>query len=78
MYLQAQIAVFASEVNVVRHSKLWPRSMPGGTMTEADRRTLQEHAEVEERVADEKVTASFDDDRSGGKPADGAKQVERV
>jgi YihY family inner membrane protein len=64
MYLQAQIAVYAAEVNVVRHSRLWPRSLPGGTLTEADRRSLQEHAEVEERIDGEEVHA-----RINGAPA---------
>jgi YihY family inner membrane protein len=65
MYLQAQIALLSAEVNVVRHSKLWPRSLPGGTMSDADRRTLQEHAKIEERVDDETVTATFDGTRVG-------------
>jgi membrane protein len=37
MYLQAQIAVFTAEVNVVHHSALWPRGLPGGSETAADR-----------------------------------------
>jgi YihY family inner membrane protein len=71
MYLQAQIAVFAAEVNVVKHSDLWPRSIPGGALTDADRRSLQEHAEVEERVAEETVHATFD----GGPGADATTPV---
>jgi YihY family inner membrane protein len=59
MYLQAQIAVLAAEVNVVRHNHLWPRSMPGGTLTEADRRTLEQDAEMEERVDGEDVETDF-------------------
>jgi membrane protein len=38
MYVQAQIAVFSAEVNVVRHRRLWPRRLPGGEPTEIDRR----------------------------------------
>ena len=71
MYLQAQIAVFAAELNVVKHSDLWPRSLPGGTLTDADRRSLQEHAAVEERVDEETVRATFDGD-PGADSADSA------
>jgi membrane protein len=59
MYLQAQIAMYAAEVNVVHHNDLWPRSLPGGTLTQADRRSLEEHAAVEERVDDEDVHADI-------------------
>jgi membrane protein len=40
MYLQAQVAVLAAEINVVRHRRLWPRSLPGGTPTPVDRLLL--------------------------------------
>jgi YihY family inner membrane protein len=61
MYLQGQFAVYAAEVNVVRHNHLWPRSLPGAPMTEADRQSLEDHAEIEERVDEEDVEATFDD-----------------
>lgn len=55
LYLQAQITLFAAEVNVVRSERLWPRSLVQDELNEADRRALARHAEVEERVPDQDV-----------------------
>jgi uncharacterized BrkB/YihY/UPF0761 family membrane protein len=55
LYLQAQVTLFAAEVNVVRARALWPRSLDQENLTEADRKALAQHAEVEERVPDEDV-----------------------
>ncbi len=55
LYLQAQVTLFAAEVNVVRARGLWPRSLDQENLTEADRKALAQHAEVEERVPDEDV-----------------------
>lgn len=57
MYLLAQFSVLAAEVNVVKENRLWPRGLPTTALTAADRRALQQHAGVEERVDDEDVTA---------------------
>ena len=50
LYLQAQVALFAAEVNVVRSRRLWPRGLTQNDLTDADRRALEAHAEVEERI----------------------------
>lgn len=55
LYLQAQVTLFAAEVNVVRSRRLWPRSLDPDDLTDADRRALAQHAEVEERVPDQDV-----------------------
>lgn len=55
LYLQAQVTLFAGEINVVRTRRLWPRSLDQADLTEADRRALEQHAEVEERVAGQDV-----------------------
>jgi len=55
LYLQAQVVLLAAEVNVVRVRRLWPRSLDPDDLTEADRRALAQHAEVEDRVPDEDV-----------------------
>jgi membrane protein len=55
LYLQAQVTLFAAEINVVRANRLWPRGLDVDDLTDADRRALAEHAEVEERVADQDV-----------------------
>jgi YihY family inner membrane protein len=38
IYLQAQVVVYAAEINVVRAKRLWPRSLVTPPLTEADRR----------------------------------------
>ena len=50
LYLQAQVALYAAEVNVVRSRRLWPRGFTPEKLTDADRRALEAHAEVEERI----------------------------
>lgn len=54
LHLQAQLALLAAEVNVVRAEGLWPRSLTG-ELTDADVRTLERHAKTEERHEDEEV-----------------------
>ncbi len=61
LYLGAQLTIFAAEINVVRMRKLWPRSFFSDPLLEADRRALTSSAEVEERVEEENVEVSFDD-----------------
>jgi YihY family inner membrane protein len=60
IYLQAQITLFAAEINVVRLAHLWPRSLTG-QLTAPDKRALAAYAEVEERRADEDVAVGFTD-----------------
>jgi YihY family inner membrane protein len=60
IYLGAQLTLLAAEVNVVRARKLWPRALDPKDMTEADRRALSMHAEVEERREEEEVDVRFD------------------
>jgi YihY family inner membrane protein len=45
--LAAQLYVYALEVNVVLHERLWPRSIIEPPLTEADRRSLSRRAEEE-------------------------------
>jgi membrane protein len=59
-YLLAQFTVLAAEVNVVRARALWPRSLTGRNLTEADRRAFQLYG-TEARFHDEAtVEVSFD------------------
>jgi membrane protein len=61
LYLGAQLTIFAAEINVVRHRRLWPRSFFSDPLLEADMRALTSSAEVEERVHEENVEVSFDE-----------------
>jgi membrane protein len=62
LYLGAQFTVFSAEINVVKARKLWPRSFFGAPLLDADRRALTDSAEIEERVQQETVDVSFDDE----------------
>jgi membrane protein len=70
LFLGGQVTLIAAEVNVVRTKRLWPRSLD---LTEADRRTLRELAEVEERREEQEVQVTFQDpgdqEREGSPPA---------
>ena len=59
IYLQAQVTLFAAEVNTVRVMTLWPRGLVADRPTEADSRVLKGLAETEERKPDEDVDVQF-------------------
>jgi membrane protein len=64
LYLGANSILLAAEANVVAHGHLWPRSfsiVSEQPATAADRRSLTEQSEVEERRHDQEITVSFDD-----------------
>jgi YihY family inner membrane protein len=60
LYLGAQMTIFAAEINVVRARRLWPRSVFGEPLLDADKRALTSSAEAEERVDTENVQVDFD------------------
>jgi membrane protein len=62
LYLGAQLTIFAAEINVVKARKLWPRSFFASPLVDADRRALTDTAEIEERMQQENVEVSFDDE----------------
>jgi YihY family inner membrane protein len=59
IYLQAQVFLFAAEVNTVRAMHLWPRGLDAERPTDADKRVLTGLAEMEERRPDEDVDVRF-------------------
>ena len=69
--LAAQLTLYCAELNVVLAKRLWPRSLVQPPLTDADRRTLVDLAEQEERRPEEVVDVSFDrptDDDARGEP----------
>jgi membrane protein len=64
IYLQAQIVLFAAELNVVLVDRLWPRSLTG-VDRHTDRRSLRHHAQVEERTPEEDIDVQFEDQQPG-------------
>jgi membrane protein len=68
LYLGAQLTVFAAEINVVKVRRLWPRSLFGGPLLDADRRALTVAAQAQKRVPEEDVEVSFEPpDKSPGR-----------
>jgi membrane protein len=61
IYLGAQVTLYAAEVNVVRREHLWPRSLTGSPLTEADRRAYGAIAGADQQVDQEDVQVHFDD-----------------
>ncbi|HEY0516483.1 MAG TPA: YihY/virulence factor BrkB family protein [Solirubrobacteraceae bacterium] len=68
LYLGAQLTMVAAEVNVVKARRLWPRSFFNDPLLDADRRALTHSAETEERVPQEDVDVSFDEDEHQAEP----------
>ena len=54
-YLQAELTLYAVEVNVVRAYRLWPRSIAPPPYTEQDRRAYELYADVEKRRKQEDI-----------------------
>lgn len=55
LYLQAQLTLLGAELNVVLRRHLWPRSLTGRRLTEADERALQGYAKAQERFPSQRV-----------------------
>jgi YihY family inner membrane protein len=60
IYIQAQVTLFAAEINVVRKLHLWPRSLVADHPTVADEQVLTGLAKTEERKPGEDVDVSFE------------------
>jgi membrane protein len=69
LYLQAELTLYAVEINVVRAYRLWPRSIAPPPYTEQDRRAYQLYADTEKRRKQEDImvevagAAGGEDDR---------------
>lgn len=59
--LQAQVAIYGAEINVVRVEKLWPRTLVDAPGTEADERAFQAYAEEKAYRPNETVETEFHD-----------------
>jgi uncharacterized BrkB/YihY/UPF0761 family membrane protein len=70
IYLGAEIAVYAAEINVVLARRLWPRSIVQPPLTKADRTVLAGQALQNQRREDQHVAVSFDDRSPGTASSD--------
>jgi uncharacterized BrkB/YihY/UPF0761 family membrane protein len=59
LYLAAELAVYAAEMNVVRARHLYPRSMSPPPLTAADRAALKAQAQEDERRPGQRVQVEF-------------------
>lgn len=59
LHLGAQMTLYAAEINVVLHRKLYPRSLFGPPDADADQKTLRAIAKVEERSEEQQVDVEF-------------------
>lgn len=73
LYLQAQITLYAVEMNVVRGRRLWPRSMFPPPLTPQDMRAYRMYAQAEQRrpEVDVDVRVPGEDVRVPGHPRGG-------
>ena len=65
LYLEAELTLYAVEINVVREYRLWPRSIAPPPYTEQDHRAFQLYAQVEKRGTGEDIVVEVggEDDR---------------
>ncbi len=63
LYLQAQLTLYAVEINVVRAYRLWPRSLAPPPYTEQDRRAFELYVEKRHNQRDLVVEAGGEGDR---------------
>ena len=61
LYLEAELTLYAVEINVVRAYRLWPRSIAPPPYTEQDREAFQLYAQMEERGQDEDIVVEDPD-----------------
>jgi membrane protein len=64
-YLQAELTLYAVEINVVRAYRLWPRSIAPPPYTEQDRRAYEMYADVEKRRKQEDIMVDVAGDAGG-------------
>ena len=55
LYLEAELTLYAVEINVVLAFRLWPRSIAPPPYTEQDRQAFQLYAQMEERTKNEDI-----------------------
>jgi uncharacterized BrkB/YihY/UPF0761 family membrane protein len=60
LLLLAKLSVYAAEVNPVLHRRLYPRALPFGEMTDADRRVHTALIHEQRRSVQESIDVSFD------------------
>ncbi len=65
LYLQAQLTLYAAEIDVVRTRRLWPRSLFPPPLTEKDRAAYRAYAQTEQRVPQIHIETRFGEPEPG-------------
>ena len=60
LYFAARLTVYAAELNVVLHRRLWPRSLVQPPLTPADEASLAAQAEQNRRRPEQRIDVSFE------------------
>ncbi len=66
IYFAARLTVYAAELNVVLHRRLWPRSLVQPPLTPADQASLAAQAEQNRRRPEQQVEVFFQPDAEAG------------
>jgi YihY family inner membrane protein len=61
VYLSAEVAVYAAELNVVVFRRLWPRALVQPPLTEADRHSMALQALQNQRREEQQIRVTFND-----------------
>ncbi len=69
LYLEAQLTLYAAELNVVRARRLWPRAIGQPPLTGADRDVLRDIARQEIRRPEQYMEVGFDTSAPTNQPA---------
>lgn len=59
LYLQAELYVYALEINVVRHKRLWPRRLMQPPLNPQDKEVYKGIAQTEKRKSEEQIDVYF-------------------
>jgi YihY family inner membrane protein len=59
IYLGAEVTLYAAEINVVLHGRLWPRGLVRPPLTEADQRSLASQVTEDQRRPEQVVSTRF-------------------
>lgn len=59
LYLQAQLTIYAAQIDVVRTRRLWPRSLFPPPLTEKDRAVYRAYAQAEQRRPEIHIETRF-------------------
>jgi membrane protein len=75
LYLEAEVALYAAEINVVLVKRLWPRGLVTPPYTKADREAMQMYTLATQRVRGEIIELRVPPDKPGQEERDQKKAV---